>query len=116
MCMIRHLTLLWLTVAALCVAGIASAWAGGQAPAAGSITICRGLHVVVIAVDANGNETTTLRTCPDVLAKVGSTIGPAPIPQVIEGARAADLVLPSDTVHTVQVILHGHARAPPAPV
>ncbi len=61
----------------LAVTGVQLAAARGLPPAADMLVICRGLTVVTIHVDADGNETAAPHLCPDagltVLAATADT-------------------------------------------
>jgi hypothetical protein len=52
---------------AMAVSGLSAAFARGQASPAGSLVICRGLTVVTVLVDAEGQPVETQHVCPDAV-------------------------------------------------
>lgn len=107
---------LCLTVAALSVASLATGHARGQTPVADTIVICRGLHVVVISVDAEGNETTVQQTCPDAIAKLAVPLD-APVSASHPTAwTQATRDLAAQNLHDTREDLTNRARSPPISV
>jgi hypothetical protein len=100
--------------ALLALTSVQAAVARGAAPVAGSVEICIGHTIVVIAVDSEGNPTQSVHLCPDISLSL-----------FVEGAAAAPDLGPDLVWHRVsggfgsrlavgQPMPEPHARGPPA--
>lgn len=105
-----------LTLVVFAVAALASGHARGQAPVAGQVTICVGLTIQTITVDADGQPTTAHRTCPDAITKLAAvpaaeTVSAAPVALRFRRAMPAAVRMPPSDVRPA-----ARARAPPRAV
>lgn len=66
-------------VVVLAVTSLSGAVARGQADAAGTMVICRGLTVVTVPVDAQGQPVEISHICPDAVLTLFADVGGAPV-------------------------------------
>jgi len=89
------------------------AMARGQAPAAGTIEICSGMGLQVIAVDAEGNPVGAPHVCPDAIAAFVSVDAPEPRLPLRRLADGERLTVPQDVSLAEAERLRATARGPP---
>lgn len=109
---LRHITLAGLAVAiALTALGVGHA--RGQAPMAGHVVLCVGTQIVTVAVDENGQPTTSAQTCPDaVVALSAPLLAPLILDRPAVVTRADTLLSPQISALSVAP-MEVRARAPP---
>ena len=80
--LIRSITGILLAVV-LAATGLSVAHARGQADPAGSMVICRGLTVVTVLVDAEGNPVELPHVCPDAALALFVETGAVTLPSAV---------------------------------
>ncbi|MBW4981954.1 hypothetical protein KZZ07_05295 [Mameliella sp. CS4] len=98
----------------LALTGLSAAYARGQADPAGSIVICRGLTVVTVLVDADGQPVEPPHICPDAATVLFVETGATTLPPAVALTwRRIDWSEP-EAILSSRAKTQARARGPPS--